>query len=283
MIKNSQTFAPGLYIVATPIGNLGDITLRAMEVLRAADIVACEDTRVTAKLLSRFNIPARTTSYHDHNEEEKLPELLTALQAGKIVALVSDAGTPLISDPGYRLVKEASGQGIKVIPIPGPSSVMAALCASGLPSNRFLFVGFLPPKEVARAKVIADLANTPVTLVFFESNHRLADALEAMHKGFGERDAAVAREITKLHEEFRRGSLSELAAHYAREGEPKGEVVIVIAPSAEKLAAAFDTEAMLRERLETMSVKDAASEVAKITNLPRQELYSKALAIKGTL
>lgn len=282
MTQNSQTFAGGLYIVATPIGNLGDITLRALEVLKRADLIACEDTRVTAKLLARYGINARTTSYHDHNEDEKLLQLLAELQAGKIVALVSDAGTPLISDPGYRLVKEAAALGIKVIPIPGASSVMAALCASGLPSNRFLFVGFLPPKAVAKAKVITGLADVPVTTVFFESNHRLSATLAALAEGFGIRDAVIARELTKLHEELRRGTLQELAAHYAEAGEPKGEVVIVVAPSAEKLEAAYDTDELLREKLETLSVKDAAAEVAKITGLPRQELYAKALKLKAS-
>jgi 16S rRNA (cytidine1402-2'-O)-methyltransferase len=280
-MDNSQTLTPGLYIVATPVGNLRDITLRALDVLKAADLIACEDTRTSGKLLSHFGIKARTTSYHDHNESEKTEELLTALAAGKIVALISDAGTPLISDPGYTLVKEAAARGFKVIPIPGASSVMAAVSASGLPTDRFFFVGFLPAKAVARAKAIAELALIPATLILFESVHRLPASLAALAEGLGPREAVVARELTKLHEEFRRGTLTELAAHYLEAGEPKGEVVLVIAPPPEKETSDEDAERLLKEALLTMSVKDAASHVAKLTKLPRQELYARALKLKA--
>jgi len=278
-MTKTNHLAPGLYIVATPIGNLADMTLRALEVLKAADLVACEDTRVSGKLLAHFGIKARTTSYHDHNEGEKYPQLLEALQAGKIVALVSDAGTPLISDPGYRLVKEAAAQDIRVFPIPGASSVMAALSASGLPTDRFFFAGFLPSKAAARATAIKGLRTIPATLIIFESVHRLPASLAALASELGEREAAIAREITKLHEEFHRGSLPELAAHYAASGEPKGEVVIVIAPPQEE-ATPLDADELLREALLTMSVKDAAAYVAKATDLPRHELYTRALALK---
>jgi len=275
-MKKCQILEPGLYVVATPIGNLSDMTFRAVEVLRVADIIACEDTRVTGKLLAHFAIKARTVSYHDHNESEKCPELIEALQEGKRVALVSDAGTPLISDPGYRLVREAAAQGLKVFPVPGVSSVMAALSASGLPTDRFFFAGFLPAKAGARAKAIEDLRGIAATLVLFESVHRLPESLAALAAGLGEREAVIAREITKLHEEFRRGSLKELAAHYDSAGEPKGEVVIVIAPPLEE-ALNIDADALLHEVLKTMSVKDAAAHVAKETGLSRNDLYSRAL------
>lgn len=279
---NSQTLPPGLYLVATPIGNLGDITLRALEVLKGADIIACEDTRVTGKLLSHFGINAKTVSYHEHNAEQMRPRLLEDLEAGRVVALVSDAGTPLISDPGYKLVKEVSGLGMRVVPIPGASSVMAALCASGLPTNRFLFAGFLPAKEGARRKAIAELATVDATIVLFESARRLPEALAELAEIMPGREAAMAREITKLFEEFRRAPLEELAAHYAKEGEPKGEVVLVISPP-EKTEALYndDVEAMLKDALKEMSVKDAAAKIAKETGLPRTELYTHALALKG--
>lgn len=281
-MKNSQTFTPGLYIVATPVGNLGDITLRALEVLKAADIIACEDTRVTGKLLSHFGIKARTTSYHDHNEGEKAPELLAALQDGKIVALVSDAGTPLVSDPGYTLVGQAAAHSIPVIPVPGVSSVTAALSASGLPTDRFFYAGFLPAKAGARAKAIEELKAIPATLVIFESVHRLPESVQALAELLGPRRAVVARELTKLHEEFRRGTLEEIAAHYAEHGEPKGEAVILIAPPEEKMPE-VDADALLRAALATMSVKDAAAHVAKATGLARHDLYSRALALKKNI
>jgi 16S rRNA (cytidine1402-2'-O)-methyltransferase len=281
-MKQCQTLTPGLYIVATPVGNLGDITLRALEVLKAADIIACEDTRVTGKLLTHFGIKARTTSYHDHNESDKNPALLEALQAGQIVALVSDAGTPLISDPGYTLVRQAVTRGIRVIPIPGASSVTAALSVAGLPTDRFFYAGFLPPKAAARARAIEELRAIPATLVIFESVHRLPESMAALAEMLGPREATIAREITKLHEEFRRGTLAELAAHYAEHGEPRGEAVIVIAAPG-KEAPQVDADALLLAALATMSVKDAATEVAKATGLPRHDLYSRALTIKSRL
>ena len=278
--RNSQTIAPGLYVVATPIGNLGDITMRALDVLRAADVIACEDTRVSGKLLSHYGIKARMTSYHDHNSEEKRPELIELLQGGKIVALISDAGTPLISDPGYKLVREAAKLGITIVPIPGASSVTTALSVCGLPTDRFLFAGFLPAKAMARKKEIAALSVIPSTLVLFESVHRLSDTLNELAAQMGEREAAIARELTKLYEELRRGTLTELAAHYAEAGDPKGEVVIIIAPPSPTVASETDVEAMLRDHLATMSLKDAATAVARLSGLPRQEIYAKALQMK---
>jgi 16S rRNA (cytidine1402-2'-O)-methyltransferase len=281
MPDNSQTIAAGLYIVATPIGNLRDITLRALDVLRAADIIACEDTRVSAKLLSHFGIKARTVSYHDHNSETKRPQLLAALENSQTVALISDAGTPLISDPGYKLVREAGERGITVFPVPGASSVTAALSVCGLPTDRFLFAGFLPARTAAREKAIKALAGIPATLVLFESARRLPETLAALAAHMpGGREAVIARELTKLYEELRRGSLPELAAHYAESGAPKGEAVIVIAPPPPPVVSEGDADTLLRSALKTLSVKDAAAQVAKLTGLPRQEIYAKALHIR---
>lgn len=280
--KNSQTLPAGLYLVATPIGNLGDITIRALDVLKRAHSVACEDTRVTGKLFSHFGINTHMLTYHEHNAEQMRPRLLDDVRAGKTVALVSDAGTPLISDPGYKLVQEARAEGLAVYPIPGASSVTAALCASGLPTNRFMFAGFLPTKVSARDTVIAELAEVKATLVLFESARRLPEALEALAKYMPARDAVIAREITKLFEEFRQGTVAQLQAHYAQVGEPKGEVVILLAPPEEKIAVYdADTEHMLMQALQSMSVKEAAAQVAKDTGLSRNELYTHALELKG--
>lgn len=269
--------------MATPIGNLGDITLRAIEALRQADLIACEDTRTSGKLLTHFGIKARTISYHDHNSEARRPELITALKEGRTVALISDAGTPLISDPGFKLVKEAIAQGIQVIPIPGASSIITALSVCGLPTDRFFFCGFLPSKAAARDKEIAGLTEIPATLVLFESVHRLSATLTALAKQLGNREAVIARELTKLHEELRRETLPELAAHYAQAPEPKGEVVIIIAPPQADALPQVDVEASLREALITMSVKDAAAHVAKLSGMPRQELYALALKLKSNI
>lgn len=280
--KNSQTLPSGLYLVATPIGNLADITLRALDVLKKAHCVACEDTRVTAKLLSHYGINTHMLAYHEHNAEQMRPRILDDLRAGKAVALVSDAGTPLISDPGYKLVQEARAEGLAVYPIPGASSVTAALCASGLPTNRFLFTGFLPTKVSARDAAIAELAEVRATLVLFESARRLPETLGALAKHMANRDAVIAREITKLFEEFRQGTVAQLQQHYDEAGEPKGEVVILVAPPEEKLAV-YDSEAehMLLQALQSMSVREAAAQVAKETGLSRNELYTHALELKG--
>ena len=277
MTKSTQIFEPALYIVATPIGNLADITLRALELLRQADLIACEDTRTSSKLLSYYGIKAKTTSYHEHNEESKTSYLLEEVQKGKIVALISDAGTPLISDPGYKLVKEAAKSGIKIVPLPGASSVITALAVSGLPTDRFMFVGFLPSKAGARAKAITEIAAIKTTLVLFESVHRLSETLAVLAEILGAREAVIARELTKLHEELRRGTLAELSTHYNESGDPKGEVVIVIAPPIEKSESAIDVSKLLQGLLQTMSLKDAVSEAAKICELPRQQVYKKAL------
>jgi len=268
-----------LFLVATPIGNLGDITLRALDVLAGVDVIACEDTRVTRKLADRFGITTPLTPYHEHNASEARPKLLARLAQGQAVALVSDAGTPLISDPGYRLVQEAQDAGFAVVAIPGASSVLTALSVAGLPTDRFFFEGFLPPKEIGRQKRIAALATIPATLVLFESGPRIADALADLAAGLGPRAAAICRELTKLHEEVRRGPLDELARHYAQGAETRGEFVVVIAPPTEQETPAADVDAMLRQALTRVSVKDAVGEVALATGKPKREVYQRALEL----
>jgi len=269
----------GLYLVATPIGNLGDITLRALEVLAGADVIACEDTRVTRKLADRFGIATPLTPYHEHNAAEARPKLLAHLARGEAVALVSDAGTPLISDPGYRLVREAQAADFAVVAIPGASSVLTALSVAGLPTDRFFFEGFLPPKTVGRQKRIAALATIPATLVLFESGPRIAEALADLAAGLGAREAAVCRELTKLHEEIRRAPLDALARDYAAGAETRGEFVIVIAPPSEEETPAADVDALLRQALARVSVKDAVGEVALATGKPKREVYQRALEL----
>ena len=271
--------APGLYLVATPIGNLSDITLRALDTLAAADLIACEDTRVTRRLCERYGIDTPLTPYHEHNAAEARPKLLARLADGQAVALVSDAGTPLISDPGYKLVRAACEAGHSVIALPGASSVLTALSVAALPTDRFFFEGFLPPKQTARQKRIAELAAIPATLVLFESGSRIASALADLAQGLGPRPAAICRELTKLHEEVRRGDLAALARHYDVGGETRGEFVLVIGPPAENEAPAEDVDALLRSALARVSVKDAVGEVASATGRPRREVYKRALEL----
>ena len=278
--RRAKPLGPGLYIVATPIGNMGDITLRALDVLRGVDLVACEDTRVTAPFLARLGVKAQLAPYHEHNAEAARPQLLARLAAGGKVALVSDAGTPLVSDPGYKLVRAAVAQGTAVVPIPGASAVTAALSVAGLPTDRFLFLGFLPPKAVARRQAIAEVAGIRASLVLLEAPHRLGETLADLAELLGARPAAVARELTKLHEEVRRDSLDALARHYAEAGAPKGEVTLVIAPPDEAAAPALDAEALLARALETMSPAEAAKVVAAATGRPKREIYALALAAK---
>jgi 16S rRNA (cytidine1402-2'-O)-methyltransferase len=274
--------APGLHVVATPIGNLGDVSLRVLQTLAGADVIACEDTRVTRVLTARYGITTRLFPYHDHNAEKQRPKLLALLSEGKAVALVSDAGTPLVSDPGYRLVNAVLEAGHAVIPIPGPSAVLAALVASGLPSDAFLFAGFLPPKEVARAKRLATFAGTPATLIFFESPQRLAASLAAMASVLGGgRKAAVARELTKTFETIRRDTIEGLATRFAAEAPPRGEIVVLVGPPEEHPPAGEDVDALLTKLLETRSVREAATEAAAKTGLKRRDLYARALALKG--
>jgi 16S rRNA (cytidine1402-2'-O)-methyltransferase len=270
----------GLYLVATPIGNLGDITLRALELLAGADVIACEDTRVTGKLTGRYGIKTPLTPYHEHNAAAARPKILARLAAGQAVALVSDAGTPLISDPGYRLVREAVEAGFTVIPLPGASSVLGALSVAGLPTDRFFFEGFLPVKQAGRQKRIAELGLIPATLVLFESGPRLTAALADLAAGLGSRPAAICRELTKLHEEIRRGDLVTLAQAYAAGAETRGEIVIVVAPPADDDGTTDDLDELLRQALARVSVKDAVGEVALATGRPRREVYQRALELE---
>lgn len=276
--------AGGLYLVATPIGNLGDISLRALELLAGCDVIACEDTRVSRKLTERYGIATPLSAYHEHNAGEARPKLLARLAAGEAVALVSDAGTPLISDPGYKLVREAVEAGHAVTALPGASAVLAALGVAGLPTDRFFFEGFLPPKQAGRQKRIAELGNIPATLVLFESGPRLGVALADLAEGLGARQASVCRELTKLHEEVRRGDLATLARDYADDdAETRGEIVIVIAPPVDDHSAAADVDELLRRALTRVSVKDAVGEVAMATGLPRREVYQRALELAKDL
>ena len=281
--QDASGVAPGLYLVATPIGNAEDITLRALKGLRAADVIACEDTRVTAKLLARHGIERPLIAYHDHNAERVRPLLLARLKRGEVVALVSDAGTPLVSDPGFKLVQAAVAAGLPVTTLPGASAALAALVLSGLPSDRFLFAGFLPPKAVARRRAVAELEAVKATLVFFESGPRLAAALADMAAVLGPRPAAVARELTKLYEEVRRGSLAELAAHYAGAGPPRGEVTVVVAPPDTEAPTLSDAalDRQIADALGAMSIRDASAAVAAATGKPRREVYARALLLAG--
>lgn len=273
--------ASGLYVVATPIGNARDITLRALGVLADADVIACEDTRVTRKLLAIHGISTPLTPYHEHNAERARPGLIKRLKKGQKVALVSDAGTPLVSDPGYRLLGACIAEGLAVTALPGPSAALGALVLSGLPTDRFLFAGFLAPRSAARRRTLGELAAVPASLVLMESPRRLAAALEDMAEILGQRRAAVARELTKIFEEVRRGTLGELAAHYREAGPPKGEVTVVVAPPGpEPEPDAGEVERRLREALEGASVRDAVARVAADTGLPRRQVYARALALE---
>ncbi len=269
--------ASGLWIVATPIGNLGDWSQRARDVLAEADIVACEDTRRTGRLLSFFGIKARLVSYHDHSPPRVRESLIGHLKSGKVVALVSDAGTPLISDPGYKLVRCAIDEDIAIHCAPGPSSLLAALVLSGLPTDRFLFAGYPPPKVGPRTKFFEEIAAVPATLIFFESPHRLAASLTTMVGVLGDRPAALAREITKLHEEVKRERLTVLLSSCQNIPPPKGELVIVVAPPQEPGSSMDEVETLLDKALESMGVRDAASVVAEATGRSRKEIYTRAL------
>ncbi|MFM2301886.1 MAG: rRNA ((1402)-2-O)-methyltransferase [Pseudomonadota bacterium] len=273
-----QPLAPGLYIVATPIGNLGDITHRAVTVLRGVAAVACEDTRVTGKLLQHIGIKQKLIRYDDHASDATRDHLL-GLAAEQAIALVSDAGTPLISDPGYRLVRAARERGIAVTSVPGASAAIVALTLAGLPSDRFLFAGFLPNKAKARADVLADLAPVRATLVFYETAPRLADALAAIGETLPGRDVAVARELTKKFEECRTGTPEALIAHYAAHP-PKGEIVLLVGPPGEQAVSAIDADALLVAALKTQKASQAAAEVARATGLDRKALYARALELK---
>ena len=270
--------APGLYIVATPIGNLSDLTPRAASVLAHVDVLCVEDSRVTGKLLNHIGVKRPMQPYHDHNADTIRPGLI-ARMAGESVALACDAGTPLISDPGYKLVRDARAAGHTIVTIPGACAAIAALTLAGLPTDRFLFMGFLPTKAKARDDIISEVSNVRATLVFYESGPRLATTLAALHAGLGDRDAGVARELTKAYEECVTGSLSTLTTRYS-DATPKGEIVIVVAPPSPSTAI-IDSDAALIEALSRLSVGQAASEVAKMTGEDRRTLYARALSLKA--
>ncbi len=274
----TEPLAPGLYIVATPIGNLGDLSPRAAAVLARADVLAVEDSRVTGKLLNHIGVKRPMLAYHDHNADALRPSLV-ARMGSESVALASDAGTPLISDPGYKLVRDARAAGHAIVTIPGPCAAIAGLTLAGLPTDRFLFMGFLPAKPGARDTAIAEVAHVRATLVFYESGPRLAATLSALAEGLGEREAAVAREVTKLHEECVTGTLVELAERYA-DAPPRGEIVLMIAPPGTR-ESVFDPDAALIEAMARLPVGRAASEVATASGLDRRALYTRALELKG--
>jgi 16S rRNA (cytidine1402-2'-O)-methyltransferase len=270
----------GLHLVATPIGNLGDITLRALETLAGADLIACEDTRITRRLTERYGIAAQLTPYHEHNAALARPKLLERLAQGAAIALVSDAGTPLISDPGFKLVREACARGHRVIALPGPSSVLAALSVAALPTDRFFFEGFLPPKQTARRARLNELSGIEATIVMFESGNRVQDALADLAAIMGEREAAICRELTKLHEDVRRAKISELARS-AASLETRGEFVLVVGPpeASARAMAAQALDDLLRSRLASDSVKDAVAHAVELSGRPRREIYARALEL----
>lgn len=277
-----NTLRPGLHIVATPIGNLGDISARALETLRAADVIACEDTRITSKLLHAYLIKKPLIAYHEHNGDQMRPKIEAMIEEGKVVALVSDAGTPLISDPGYKLVRALVEADLYVTSLPGPSALIAALTLAGLPTDRFIFLGFSPNKSSARKKWYEKAAKIDATLVFYESARRLPDSISDAAEVFGARSAAVCREISKKFEEVVRGDLTELASRYANTGSPKGEVVVVIEPPSGEAStdgSAFETKLLIEKALGHMSVKSAAAFISDLTGERKKEIYQLALEI----
>ena len=279
----ARPLAPGLYLVATPIGNLGDISLRALSVLARADLIAAEDTRHSKKLLTHYGIAGTLTPYHEHNAERERPKLLARLKRGEAIALISDAGTPLVSDPGYKLVRAALDEGISVISIPGASATLAALTSAGLPTDACMFAGFLPPKQGARRARLAELAAVPATLIFFETAPRLAKSLADMAEVLGAREGAVARELTKLHETVTRGTLAELATQCGESEPLKGELVVLVAPPSADETEASDDQiiAALETALETESLRDAVREVSESLKAHRNRVYELGLKLSG--
>ncbi len=277
----TAALAPGLYLVATPIGNLQDITLRALDVLRRATLVACEDTRQTRKLMTAHGLggPERLTAYHEHSGPAATDRLVGRMQAGASIALVSDAGTPLLSDPGFALVRACRAAGVMVTALPGPAAALLALQLSGLPAERFLFAGFLPPKAGQRRRVLEELKAVPATLIFYEAPHRLVEMLADLAAVLGARPAAVARELTKRFEELRHATLDQLAAGYAASGPPKGEIVVLVGPPGAESAEQHDLDALLSQALGDLSLRDAVAAVAGATGLPKRQVYARALEL----
>ena len=281
-IFSAKPLEPGLYLVATPIGNLGDMTIRALETLAGADLVACEDTRTSRVLLDRYGITTKPVSHHVHNEVSSGARLLVDIESGKAVALISDAGTPLVSDPGGRIASHARARGIRVIPIPGASAVLAALSVAGLPSERFLFEGFLPAKQTQRRSRLASLGSLDVTLLFYEAPHRLSETLADMASVYGpDRLAAVCRELTKTFEECVQAPLGELTARYPADANVRGEIVIVVAPPSEATTSGADIDSLLRALIAEMPASKAAAEASRLTGQPKGDLYKLILAMKS--
>src|SRR4051794_6191949 len=282
LAAEAKPLTPGLYVVATPIGNLRDVSFRALSVLAAADAVLAEDTRVTKTLLAHYGITTPLVAYHEHSNDAVRERMLHRVREGQALALVSDAGTPLVSDPGYKLVQAAIAEGLPVTPIPGPSAILTALVVSGLPTDRFFFEGFLPPRSAARKTRLAEVAKIPGTLMLFEAPHRLPEMLADAAEILGERPAVMARELTKMFETVRRGTLPELADYFAAEGPPKGEIVVLIGEATKAMQAA-ETDAVLDDRIRAAlaghSIKDAAALVAADLELPRREVYARALTL----
>ncbi len=278
-----ETVSGTLYIVATPIGNLEDMTFRAVRILKEVDLIAAEDTRHSRKLLNHYGISTRMTPYHDHNEQLKTDYLLEKLLEGQNIAIITDAGTPCIADPGYRIAKAAAEKGIKTVPIPGASAIAAALSASGLPSDRFAFEGFLPPKQGKRRNRLLELQDDGRVIIFYEAPHRLTATLSDMAEILGSRELVIARELTKIHEEFRRGTSAELLEHYSKQS-VKGELVILLAPaSAAADLTSYDLESNLRRYLfeECLSVKDTAARASAESGIPKSEIYAISLSLKN--
>lgn len=279
--KNKKTLDSGLYVTATPIGNLRDITLRALDLLNAADLIACEDKRVSGKLLSYYDIKTPMVAYHDHNARDVMPSILEKLKAGQIVALISDAGTPLISDPGYRLVNECQKENIMVTSLPGASALLCAITNAGMPTDNFLFAGFLPSKTNARQKELKKFIHIPATLIYYESPKRLLACLKDMRAVIGNRLVAVCRELTKLYEEIQKDNLDDLIVHYEGRATPKGEIVIIVEPSQEKQSEINDLDDALINALERLSLKEAVVAVTYLTGRKRKEVYSRALQLSA--
>lgn len=273
---------PGLYLVSSPIGNLRDITFRALDILSSVDLIICEDTRITGKLLNAYGFKKKMQVYNDHSTDAMREKIIQLMSDGQSVAILSDAGTPLVSDPGYKLVQSAIQSNLYVTTIPGPNAVLPALQLSGLPSDNFSFLGFLPPKTTARQKTLQKWEETPGTLLLYETGPRLLDSLIDMHQVLGNRYAAVMRELTKMYEEATRGSLSELIHYYRENGAPKGEIVVAIGPAIEQQISTVSIEEQLKQALETMSVRDAAEVVAKATGKPKKTIYTLALKLASS-
>lgn len=279
--KSQKPLSPGLYVTATPIGNARDVTLRALDILKECDAILAEDTRVTSKLLSIHGISKSLSAYNDHNAARERPKILARLRHGAALALVSDAGTPLVSDPGYKLVREAVSEGIPVHAIPGASAPLTALALAGLPSDRFFFAGFLPSKRGERRSTLEELKDIRTTLIFFESPQRLSESLKDMAEIFGSRPAAIARELTKLHEEIVRGDLARLASHYEGAETPKGEITLLVGPPGETVPDLARMDSLLEKALEFMPVRAAADLVAEAIGASRRQVYERALELKG--